>query len=104
MEKQKICLLYSASTNLFSLTQIKIKFLINLSKLLKSFKHELPFSEKFLFCSKVQNVEAKLNQCLHHDVITLSERGNSDPGKPTFSGVSEGNTTIVSLSLQGNIE
>ena len=50
----------------------------------------------------VQNVEMKLNHCLHHDVITLRERGNSDPGNPTFSGVSEGNTTIVSLSLQGN--
>ena len=50
------------------------------------------------------NVESKLNHCLHRDVITLREQGNSDLGNPTFSGVSEGNATIVSLSLQGNSE
>ena len=64
----------------------------------------MPFSEKFPFRSKVQNVELKLNHCLHRDVITQRKRGNSDPGNPTFSGVSEGNTTIVSLSLQGNTD
>ena len=83
----------------------------------------MSFSEKFLFRYKVQNVASKMNHCLHHDVITLRERDNSDPGNPTFSGVSEGNTntrvtlvrvtlvrvtlvrvTIVSLSLQGNTE
>ena len=68
------------------------------------FSCKLLFSEKFIFRSKVQNVESKRNHCLHRDVITLRERGNSDPGNPTFSGVSEGNTTIVSLSLQGNTE
>ena len=68
------------------------------------FNCKLPFSEKFPFRSQVQNVESKLNHCLHRDVITLRERGKSDPGNPTFSGVSEGNTTIVSLSLQGNTE
>ena len=39
----------------------------------------------------------KWNHCLHRDVITLRERVNSDPDNPTFSGVSEGNTTIVSI-------
>ena len=38
------------------------------------------------------------------EVITLRERGNSDPDNPTFSGVSERNTRIVSLSLQINTE
>ena len=59
----------------------------------------LPFSEKFTFHSKVQNVESKRNHCLHRDVITQRERGNSDPGNPTISGVSECNTRIVSLPL-----
>ena len=27
--------------------------------------------------------------CLHRIVLTLRERGNSDPGNPTLSGVSE---------------
>ena len=48
------------------------------------FNCKLSFSEKFLFRSKVQNVESKMNHCLHNDVITLCERGNSDPGKPYF--------------------
>ena len=43
-------------------------------------------------------------QCLHRDIITLHERDNSDPSNPTFSGVSECNSTIVSLSQQGNTE
>ena len=72
------------------------------------FNCKLPFSEKFTFFSKVQNVESKRNHCGNHclqrDVITLRELGNSDPGNPTFSGVSECNTRIMSLSLQGNTE
>ena len=68
------------------------------------FNCKLLFSEKFTFFSKIQNVESLRNHCLHHNFITLRERGNSDPGNSTFSGVSEGNTTIVSLSLQGNTE
>ena len=64
----------------------------------------LPFSEKFTFYFKVQNVESKRNHCLHRDVITLGERGNSDPGNPTFSGISDSNTRIMSLPLRGNTE
>ena len=64
----------------------------------------LPFSEKFAFRSKVQNVESKRNHCLHSDVITQRKRGNSDPGNPTFSGVSECNTRIMYLLQQGNTE
>ena len=54
-----------------------------------------PFCEKFTFHSKVQNVESQRYHYLHREV---------DPGNLTFSGVSECNTRIVSLSLQGNTE
>ena len=71
-------------------------FILNI--FVSHFNCKLPLSAKFTFPSKVQNVGSWRNQCFHRDVITLRERGNSDPGNPTFSGVSECDTRIVSLT------
>ena len=57
------------------------------------FNCKLPFSEKFTFRSKVQNIESPRNHCLHHEIITLPALGNSDPGYPTF-------LRLVSVTLE----
>ena len=72
-------------------------------------KWTLKYFIRSLFCDKWRckksiktYVESHRNYCLHRDVITLREQGNSDHGNPTFSAVSVGSTIIVSQSLQGN--
>ena len=69
------------------MTSCNIRIILNYIVFVSYFNCKLPFSEKLLFRTKLQNVESKLNHCLHRDVITLRERGNSDPGNLLFLGL-----------------